>query len=352
LIALNKQEKEKLVLDLYFNQGKNYRQIAKEARISPREIKRILDKGADDVQEEIPMSVWAKAYKLFEEGRSPLAVAVALNLRADKVSEFYREFWDLKQIHDFNKMFFETGGHLAPILKLYKMLRAAGYHVEQVTRLLRLANNDLPRLELLYNNLKWDVNSLETSKQSAARVIQEYSGQIKALGLEFYNCCLRCEEQGKKLADLRTKRMREENLVRQFQNNTDYLKIKKTVDERAHATLSDRRKILELASLSVIESIRDNPEKYGSLIRYNAPSTSIIGYTFPDFPFFLYGQQSPLQQIQQKVYFIEDYVAMLTEDANKVLEKLVKELGIQIIDKYAVTASFPSLPLLPASEYE
>ena len=99
MAVLTKQEKEKLVLGLYFDEGKNYREIAKEARISPREIKRILDKGSDDVQEELPMSVWAKAYKLFEEEKSTVEVAIALNLRADKVIEFYKEFCELKQIH-------------------------------------------------------------------------------------------------------------------------------------------------------------------------------------------------------------------------------------------------------------
>jgi hypothetical protein len=44
-----------------------------------------------------------------------------------------------------------------------------------------------------------------------------------------------------------------------------------------------------------------------------------------------------------------DYVAMLSEDANKILEKMVKEFGNQIIDECVATASFPSLPLLPES---
>jgi DNA-directed RNA polymerase specialized sigma subunit len=44
MMVLNRKEKEKLVLDLYCNQGKSYRQIAKEARISPRDIGTILNK--------------------------------------------------------------------------------------------------------------------------------------------------------------------------------------------------------------------------------------------------------------------------------------------------------------------
>jgi len=134
--------------------------------------------------------------------------------------------------------------------------------------------------------------------------------------------------------------MREENLVRQFQNNPDYLKIKKIIDEQVRATLYDRRKILEFASLSVLEAIRDDREKYSSFIRYNASSTSTIDFTFPDFPFFLYGQrrQQPQQRIQSKLYFIEDYVAMLSD-------KLAKEVVDEVINEYVVGE--PPQPSLP-----
>lgn len=141
--------------------------------------------------------------------------------------------------------------------------------------------------------------------------------------------------------------MREENLVRQFQNDTNHLKIRKLVDEQVCATLSDRRKILELASLSVIESIRDNPEKYSFLIR-NAPTM----YTIPDFnPYFMFGQPYMHQQIQQKAYFTEDYVAMLSEDANNLLERLAKVVADEIINEYTVSKSTSrSLPtFLPTS---
>ena len=43
MTILTRQEKERLVLDLY-NQGKTYREISKEARISPRDIGVILNK--------------------------------------------------------------------------------------------------------------------------------------------------------------------------------------------------------------------------------------------------------------------------------------------------------------------
>jgi hypothetical protein len=45
---LSNVEKEKLVIDLYYNQRKNVRQIAQEARISFRDIAAILKKVNND----------------------------------------------------------------------------------------------------------------------------------------------------------------------------------------------------------------------------------------------------------------------------------------------------------------
>jgi hypothetical protein len=43
--VLTRKEREELVIDLNFNQNKTYHEIAKIARISPRDIKPIIDKA-------------------------------------------------------------------------------------------------------------------------------------------------------------------------------------------------------------------------------------------------------------------------------------------------------------------
>jgi hypothetical protein len=51
MTILTRQERERLVLDLYYNQGKTYREISKEARISPRDIGVILNKVIEEKTE-------------------------------------------------------------------------------------------------------------------------------------------------------------------------------------------------------------------------------------------------------------------------------------------------------------
>jgi hypothetical protein len=58
--------------------------------------------------------------------------------------------------------------------------------------------------------------------------------------------------------------------VRYFENNNEeYVKIRKTVEEKVHSILVDRKELLGRAVLCVIESIRMDPDKYDPLIYYN-----------------------------------------------------------------------------------
>jgi hypothetical protein len=80
------EDRKKRVIDLYFNQHKSYAEIAQIERISPRDISTILIEEESRRQkykhQQQQGEVSSKAYKLFSEGKRPVEVAVALNLRA------------------------------------------------------------------------------------------------------------------------------------------------------------------------------------------------------------------------------------------------------------------------------
>jgi hypothetical protein len=109
LSILTRQERERLVLDLY-NQGKTIREIAKEVRMSFRDIGAILNKVLEEKteaskeqeqdnngvvennQHEPHLSLTAQSYKLFAEGKTPLEAAIELNLGESEATKFYREY--------------------------------------------------------------------------------------------------------------------------------------------------------------------------------------------------------------------------------------------------------------------
>ena len=78
--VLSRKEREELVLELYFKQNKTYPQIAKIARMSPRDIKPIIDKACLEKERKDHKSLAVQAYELFSNGKTPLQVTIDLNI--------------------------------------------------------------------------------------------------------------------------------------------------------------------------------------------------------------------------------------------------------------------------------
>lgn len=98
---------------------------------------------------------------------------------------------------------------------------------------------------------------------------------------------LDCEKELAQRDHLYQKRMKLEAYVRYFENNSEeYAKIKKTVEEKVHSSLSDRKMLLKLALFSLIESMRKDPDKYSHLIYHNntcsTATTSTTGHNNTD----------------------------------------------------------------------
>src|SRR6187200_1365885 len=104
-MSTTRRERERAVLDLYHNQGKTIRDIAKEARMSFRDIGTILNKAVEEKeaqerkeqQEQQQLSLSTQAYKLFSEGKNSIEVAIALNLKESEITRFYKEYCKLNQ---------------------------------------------------------------------------------------------------------------------------------------------------------------------------------------------------------------------------------------------------------------
>jgi hypothetical protein len=151
---------------------------------------------------------------------------------------------------------------------------------------------------------------------------------------------LDCEKEMSRLQGLQQQRMKLEAVVRQFENsNEGYVKIRKTVEEKVVSILSDKKMLLKLALLSLTESIRTEPDKYGFLVHHNnTPSTADYINQYYDTASYGQGQ-----------YQSQDYTAMILDEAEKLYNKLTKEMLNTTITDYA-SSILSSLPMLSQSD--
>jgi hypothetical protein len=345
-MVLTREEKERLVLDLY-NQRTPIRNIAREAGMSFRDIGRIIDKKEKE-KETIEVQVQqitqsTQAYKLFSDGKSPIQVAIALNLRQPQVTEFYTEHWKLNGLYMLDQIYGEIKDDIGYFVNLYELAKAAGMNVQHVNRLLEIANNDLPAVELRYERLKREAATLEFDRANSARDFQQLNEHLIMMRKTRDSVRLDYEKEMDRLRYLQQQRMKLEAGVRHFENNNEeYAKIKKTVEEKVRSILSDQKMVLKLGLLSLIESMRKEPDKYSQVIYHN--TSSAANYNSQDYVAASYGQQ-------QQQYPSHAYTDMLLEEAEKLYNKLAKELGDEIVSDHAYSTSSSSLlPLLPPTE--
>ena len=311
VMVLTRQEKERLVLDLY-NQGKSTREIAEEVRMSFRDIGVILNKAMEEKEtskeQAEKVSHSTQAYKLFSEGKSPVQVAIALNIREPEVARFYVEYWRLRQLYSLNKIYEEIKDDIGPFVNLYTLAKVARMEVQHVIRLLEIANNDLPLVEHKYERRRRDLDELEAEKRNSTRVFQEINNQIATMRKTLDQYQLPCKEQRLELSKLQMQKVRLHELVDSFQNNNEeYNKIRNAAEEKVHSVLSDRKMLLELALLSLIESIRKDQDRYNSLIYHNNTSSNTDHNS----------QNYEIASHGQRQYPSQDYTAMIFDEAGK-----------------------------------
>ena len=362
-MILTRQEKKKLVLDLY-NQGKTYREIAKEARMCPRDIGVIVNNEVKEQElkteqendnenqgtynttekklEEQVLSLSTRAYKLFSKGKEPLEVAIALNLGEVEVTRYYKEYLKLKQLHGLYLAYEELEGEIEPFLKLYELSKVEDMGTKQVINLLKIANNDLPALENRYTRLKNEGDLIEYTIANSNRNLHSIESQIITSSQILDSNNIAREQLKKEIDCLRNEKMGLRKMVRQYKrNNEEYLKIKKTIEQEVNRFLLEGKELLSFALYSLMESMRRDPDKYSSIIYYSsASSTTSYGDAFykrSD----VYGQQN--QPYPSSDSFFDAYKITLLNDTEKLYKALVRERINNIIANYtAKSASVPS----------
>jgi hypothetical protein len=195
-VSLNKKEKEELVVKLH-QENKTIRQIAEIVHMSFKDIGTIIrriDGGNNDKYIDTKLSNKSKATQalyLFENGKTPIEIAIELDISYSEVIDLQLEFWALKELYDLPLVYHELKHEFDSFLKLFKILKKNKILNERdIYRILRYAGHDLPSLENKIRKLTSDVIELEFQKKDLNNIIGLQRAQLSDLGytiVEFQN---------------------------------------------------------------------------------------------------------------------------------------------------------------------
>jgi transcriptional regulator with XRE-family HTH domain len=173
---MDKKQKEELVLAL-LEKGETYRDIARKAGVSPNTIKAIANKsGLDETA-----SISSRAFELFSEGKTPLQVAIALNLEAEKAIQYHQQYYMLLGCTEFTKVYLQIKDNPWPYVNLTNLVHNSRMGDGKVIELLKIANGHLPRVRLEYDRARYEVelckaeiNSSKAGLNNIARTYQQF----------------------------------------------------------------------------------------------------------------------------------------------------------------------------------
>src|SRR5918994_2719890 len=196
---LSKEEKERRIIDLYYNQRKTTREIVEELRVSPNNVSAALKKHEEEEnaaavsktkhkEQEDKISRQVAAYKQFSEGKNLIQVAIDLKLSEEEVTQFNIGFMNLKRLYKFGIVYEEHKGHIPYLLKLCSEAKKEGISIGQLVKLAKLVDENNPvGLSQLEKQRQWylsELRGMETERREREKERREMETQLHRMKVE------------------------------------------------------------------------------------------------------------------------------------------------------------------------
>ncbi|MFL6380517.1 MAG: hypothetical protein ACJ72S_04400, partial [Nitrososphaeraceae archaeon] len=195
------------------------------------------------------------------------------------------------------------------------------------------------------------------------REIQTLDGQIRDRRKELDAVRSEYVREAALLQGLQQQRAKVEAFVYNYKNyNEEYVEVINSIENKVHDFLSDKKKLLNAAIISLIESMRNDPEKYSALVyhnNYNQKSSP----SSPSSTRSKDNNSNLLNASRQAVvlppppyddYIIEYYKDIMLEEAEKLYNDIVDQILCEVVNENVAKQSgetMPSsLPALPLEE--
>src|SRR5207248_4887829 len=122
-----------------------------------------------------------QAYKLFSKGKKPVEVAIQLGLSERQATKYYREYWELKGLHELTFLYEERKHYLPSFIRLHNIMeREAMDDENDIANVLKHAN-ELPNLQRYCQSLQNQVQDLKYQNQKLEQDLQVRKRQIAEL---------------------------------------------------------------------------------------------------------------------------------------------------------------------------
>ena len=299
MIYLSIKEKEKYVIELR-KQDKTYKEIAHQLKISPREISKILKKATGEIEEKerkkIVLSKTAQALKLYKKGKSPIDVAIKLDLSTQEANSLYIDYLSLNNLHHFVERFKEFDkDSLQDLIDNCDFIKENGITKEEIVEAIK-KRNELIKIKEEYHNIAEELKDLKRHREF-------YISDNKILKCK--NCELNNEyislvsnnESANRMLQLKNNELNKKRvLLDNINNSKDYTILKNKVEEQINDFLNHKKEIFKLAATTILDLIKADPDKDIIINNILYPNEN------PEFGYFIISYEEKIAQIADTLH--------------------------------------------------
>ena len=139
-------------------------------------------------------------------------------------------------------------------------MKEKGMSIEQVVHAIDIAIHKLPHMESLYKQLKDEVDKLQYIRQGLLNDIAALKYKILILDKTAFSSEQECKRTEQRLQELTDKKDRIEKFIANISNGEGYSNLKQTVKENVKAVLTDNKKLISIAFVALIQTIKADPQ--------------------------------------------------------------------------------------------
>jgi hypothetical protein len=261
------EEKEQYIVDM-IQKGYTYKDIMRERHVSPSTISKVrkarFGSFEDQLEKTVEISKETQAIRLFNEGKSPIQIAIELDLATDFVLVIHERYQSLRNLGWFNSSFEQVKGNIGPYLQLFSLMNSLGMTPEQVAEQVKYGNN-LPQLQSTHLTLRNEINELQSQKQNLCYQLNLVRNEVDncAKSLEYFNneIAMRKYEQ----VGLDYEIDKKKKIIQNLDNDPGYVRIRKAAEEQTNFVIQNNSILILVSNSATLEALRRYPD-YQQLI--------------------------------------------------------------------------------------
>jgi hypothetical protein len=201
----------------------------------------------------------------------------------------------------------EVKNNLGYFLKLFRLGRKEGFTPEKIINLLNMADNIQDLNEQFQFHLS-NVKEMDLRMNRCKEQLEDLENRTMSTQEQLSDTERACKQKFDELSVICSQVQMLEYKIEQFKNGQSYQAIEQITRDRVNELLADNKKLLEYALVSIIDALRNDPDRYLLIDKVPYDSLGIVEST-------LY--QEDYQFVKEKVLVIAD----------KTFHKLTKNLA-------------------------